>query len=245
MIVAVDGPSGAGKSTVCREVARRLQWRLLDTGAIYRCVALRARLANVVDEPAKCAEIAKDIDIRFVASAEGQRVFIGDEDVSEAIRTFETTQCVNRVSAMGEVRAQLLNIQRRLGALGDTIVEGRDIGSVVFPDAELKVFYTATPEARARRRLAEFEKRGESFNFEQVVEQIRLRDFCDLIAKQKSLFVASNSDPLNVDNEDVFFDHLYKMFSIKRVSAARMINSKGNRRGAISEIMISNVANTY
>lgn len=176
MIVAVDGPSGAGKSTVCREVARRLQWRLLDTGAIYRCVALRARLANVVDEPVKCAEIAKDIDIRFVASAEGQRVFIGDEDVSEAIRTFETTQCVNRVSAMGEVRAQLLNIQRRLGALGDTIVEGRDIGSVVFPDAELKVFYTATPEARARRRLAEFEKRGESFNFEQVVEQIRLRD---------------------------------------------------------------------
>ena len=176
MIVAVDGPSGAGKSTVCREVARRLQWRLLDTGAIYRCVALRARLANVVDEPAKCAEIAKDIDIRFVASAEGQRVFIGDEDVSEAIRTFETTQCVNRVSAMGEVRAQLLNIQRRLGALGDTIVEGRDIGSVVFPDAELKVFYTATPEARARRRLAEFEKRGESYNFEQVVEQIRLRD---------------------------------------------------------------------
>ena len=76
-------------------------------------------------------------------------------------------------------------------------------------------------------------------------EQIRLRDFCDLIAKQKSLFVASNSDPLNVDNEDVFFDHLYKMFSIKRVSAARMINSKGNGRGAISEIMISNVANTY
>ena len=76
-------------------------------------------------------------------------------------------------------------------------------------------------------------------------EQIRLRDFCDLIAKQKSLFVASNSDPLNVDNEDVFFDHLYKMFSIKRVSAARMINSKGNGRGTISEIMISNVANTY
>ena len=76
-------------------------------------------------------------------------------------------------------------------------------------------------------------------------EQIRLRDFCDLIAKQKSLFVASNSDPLNVDNEDVFFDHLYKMFSIKRVSAARMINSKGNARGAISEIMISNVANAY
>lgn len=76
-------------------------------------------------------------------------------------------------------------------------------------------------------------------------EQIRLRDFCDLIAKQKSLFVASNSDPLNVNNEDVFFDHLYKMFSIKRVSAARMINSKGNGRGAISEIMISNVANTY
>ncbi len=176
MIVAVDGPSGAGKSTVCREAARRLQWRLLDTGAIYRCVALMALRRGVAGNPEKCAEIARSLDIRFVAAKNGQRVHIGGEDVSDAIRTFETTQCVNNVSAMGEVRAQLLDIQRRLGAQGDTIVEGRDIGSVVFPDAQLKVFYTATPEARARRRMAEFEKRGEPFDFAQVVDQIRLRD---------------------------------------------------------------------
>lgn len=176
MIVAVDGPSGAGKSTVCREAARRLQWRLLDTGAIYRCVALMALRRGVAGNPEKCAEIARNLDIRFAAAKNGQRVFIGGEDVSDAIRAFETTQCVNSVSAMGEVRAQLLDIQRRLGAQGDTIVEGRDIGSVVFPDAQLKVFYTATAEARARRRMAEFEKRGEPFDFAQVAEQIRLRD---------------------------------------------------------------------
>lgn len=176
MIIAVDGPSGAGKSTVCREVARRLSWRLLDTGAIYRCVALCAMERGVAGDEAACAGIAQGLDIHFVADPGGQRVLIGTRDVSREIRTFETTRCVNAVSAMAQVRAQLLGVQRRLGRMGDTIVEGRDIGSVVFPDAELKVFYTASAEARALRRKKEFEARGETFNLEEIAAQIRLRD---------------------------------------------------------------------
>ena len=176
MIVAVDGPSGAGKSTVCREVARRLEWSLLDTGAIYRCVALVARERGVDGDAEACGQIARELDIRFVAAPKGQRVFIGTRDVTTEIRTYETTQCVNHVSPMAEVRAELLAIQRRLGRLGHTIVEGRDIGSVVFPDADLKVFYTASAEARARRRMKEFASKGECLSFEDVVEQIRQRD---------------------------------------------------------------------
>ena len=176
MIVAVDGPSGAGKSTVCREVARRLEWSLLDTGAIYRCVALVARERGVDGDAEACGQIARDLALRFVPAPNGQRVFLGTRDVTTEIRTYETTQCVNHVSPMAEVRAELLAIQRRLGRLGHTIVEGRDIGSVVFPDADLKVFYTASAEARARRRMKEFASKGESLSFEDVVEQIRQRD---------------------------------------------------------------------
>ena len=112
MIIAVDGPSGAGKSTVCRETARRLDFSLLDTGAIYRCVALTAMERGVEDEDG-CAKIANELDIRFVATKSGQKVFIGERDVTQAIRTFEVTARVNQVSPMAKVRAQLLDIQRR------------------------------------------------------------------------------------------------------------------------------------
>ena len=107
MIIAVDGPSGAGKSSVCREVAHRLHWSLLDTGAIYRCVALTAMEQGVDTDPEACGRIAAELDIRFVASPKGQKVFIGQRDVTREIRTFETTQCVNHVSPMPQVREKL------------------------------------------------------------------------------------------------------------------------------------------
>lgn len=204
MIVAVDGPSGAGKSTVCREAAHRLHWQLLDTGAIYRCVALKALEDGVSDDPEKCAQIAKNIDIRFVAEPNGQSVWLGSRNVSTDIRTFQTTQCVNRVSTMGAVRAQLLDIQRRLGQGTDSVVEGRDIGSVVFPHAELKIFYTATPEARARRRMKEFQAKGESFDFEQVVEQIRQRDITEFNREHSPLVQCP--DAIVLDTSDLDFE---------------------------------------
>jgi len=201
MIVAVDGPSGAGKSTVCREAAKRLSWSLLDTGAIYRCVALLSLESGVQDE-AGCGIIAADLPIHFEASARGQRVFLGARDVTEKIRSFEVTQRVNEVSAMGQVRAELLGIQRRLGRVGDVIVEGRDIGSVVFPDAELKVFYTATPEARARRRQREFLAKGEAIDFEAIVAQIRLRDETEYHREHSPLIQCSDAVVLDTSALD-------------------------------------------
>ncbi|MBR4985728.1 MAG: (d)CMP kinase [Proteobacteria bacterium] len=204
MIIAIDGPSGAGKSSVSREVANRLGWSLLDTGAIYRCVALIALEKHVDNDPNACAEIAKSLDIRFVASKAGQKVFIGDRDVTKDIRTFETTQCVNHVSPMPEVRAQLLDIQRRLGHATDSIVEGRDIGSVVFPDAELKVFYTASPQARAMRRMKEFQAKGEHFDFEEVVKQIKLRDETEFNREHSPLVKCE--DAIVLDTSDLDFE---------------------------------------
>lgn len=201
MIIAVDGPSGAGKSTVCREAARRLDFSLLDTGAIYRCVALTAMERGVEDEDG-CAEIAKELDIRFVATKSGQKVFIGERDVTKDIRTFEVTARVNQVSPMGKVRAQLLDIQRRLGRQQNTIVEGRDIGSVVFPDAELKVFYTATPEARARRREKEFLAKGEKIDFAAVVEQIRQRDETEFHREHSPLIKCEDAVVLDTSELD-------------------------------------------
>ena len=201
MIIAVDGPSGAGKSTVCRETARRLDFSLLDTGSIYRCVALTAMERGVEDEDG-CAKIANELDIRFVATKSGQKVFIGERDVTQAIRTFEVTARVNQVSPMAKVRAQLLDIQRRLGRQQNTIVEGRDIGSVVFPDAELKVFYTATPEARARRREKEFLAKGEKIDFAAVVEQIRQRDETEFHREHSPLIQCEDAVVLDTSELD-------------------------------------------
>ena len=201
MIIAVDGPSGAGKSTVCRETARRLDFSLLDTGAIYRCVALTAMERGVEDDDG-CAKIANELDIRFVATKSGQKVFIGERDVTQAIRTFEVTARVNQVSPMAKVRAQLLDIQRRLGRQQNTIVEGRDIGSVVFPDAELKVFYTATPEARARRREKEFLAKGEKIDFAAVVEQIRQRDETEFHREHSPLIQCEDAVVLDTSELD-------------------------------------------
>ena len=203
MIIAVDGPSGAGKSTVCREVACRLNFSLLDTGAIYRCVALTALERGVEDEEG-CAAIAHALDIRFVADKAGQKVFIADRDVTREIRTFEVTQRVNQVSAMGKVREQLLEIQRRLGRQQNTIVEGRDIGSVVFPDADLKVFYTATAEARAKRREKEFLAKGEKIDFQAVVEQIRLRDETEFHREHSPLIQCD--DAIVLDTSELDFE---------------------------------------
>ena len=204
MIISVDGPSGAGKSSVCREVAKRLNWSLLDTGAIYRCVALIALERGVDNDPVACGEIARTLDIRFVADKTGQKVFIGDRDVTKEIRTFETTQCVNHVSPMAEVRAELLGIQRRLGHSVDSIVEGRDIGSVVFPDADVKVYYTASVEARATRRMKEFEAKGEHIDFDEVVKQIQMRDETEFNRENSPLVQCD--DAVVLDTSELSFE---------------------------------------
>ena len=156
MIVALDGPSGSGKSSVAREVARRCGLTYLDTGAMYRSVA-HACLERGVDpaDDAATAEVARGLAIEFLPDGEGQRVIAGGEDVTAQIRTPEVERAVSPVSANPAVREAMVAAQRRFGETGDVIAEGRDIGTVVFPAADVKVFLSASPEARARRRAVQ------------------------------------------------------------------------------------------
>lgn len=174
LVIAIDGPAGAGKSTAARALARRLGFFLLDTGAIYRALALLASRQDVAfSDGERLGRLAADLPIRF---DEAGRVFLGDEDVSTAIRTPEMSQGASTVSAHPPVRQALLGLQRKLAARGRCVVEGRDIGTVVLPDAPLKIFLTASAEVRARRRYDELVAKGQPVDLDKTLEEIRVRD---------------------------------------------------------------------
>jgi CMP/dCMP kinase len=184
-IVAIDGPAGAGKSTASRRLAARLGFAMVDTGAIYRTVALAASRAGIAfDDDRRLADLLPTLQIRLAAAAPGipdggQRVLLGEEDVSALIRTPPMSLGASAVSARPVVRAGLLDLQRRLAtAAGNqgAVLEGRDVGTVVFPDADAKFFLTASPEVRARRRHQELGARGDPSGFEQVLAEQRKRD---------------------------------------------------------------------
>jgi cytidylate kinase len=173
-VIAIDGPAGAGKSTAARALARRLGFFLLDTGAIYRTVALAASRQNIAfSEGDALGRVAEALAIRF--DEEG-RVFLADEDVSKLIRTPEMSQGASTVSAHPPVRQALLGLQRKLAARGRCVVEGRDIGTVVLPWAPLKIFLTASPEVRARRRYDELVAKGQTADLAETLQEILIRD---------------------------------------------------------------------
>ena len=184
MIIAIDGPSGAGKSTVAKAVARNLGFSCLDTGAMYRAIAWRALADGVpLDDKDKLGALACEHQIAF-EHEEGdpipKRVLLDGEDITHAIRAAEIDKAVSPVSATASVREALTDQQRRIGRSGDYVIEGRDIGSVVFPDAELKIFLTASSEERAHRRVRQNVDRGiGSIDFDEVLKDIIRRDEAD------------------------------------------------------------------
>jgi len=179
-IIAIDGPSGAGKSTISQELARRLGYLYLDTGAMYRAAALQARRRQVpLDDPQALAGMCQSLEIRLVIENGRLRTWLGDEDVSEAIRTPEMSLGASRVSAQKPVRERMWQIQRQLGREGGIVAEGRDIGTVVFPDADCKFYLDAAPEVRARRRYEELRNKGLAVEYAATLGEILARDHDD------------------------------------------------------------------
>ena len=176
-IVAIDGPVGAGKSTVAMGVARALGIRYIDTGAMYRSVAWLALRQGVdLRDERAVASIAASASIEFVPANSRQAVVVNGTDVTEAIRTPEVSEAASVVSAHPAVRHAMVALQRRMGAEGGVVMEGRDIGTVVFPDAEVKVFLDASPEERARRRFKELVAKGVAVDYESLKKAEEERD---------------------------------------------------------------------
>lgn len=202
IIVAIDGPAGAGKSTLARQLAVELGYTYLDSGAMYRCVGLLTARAGVAPElPDAVGALAEAAHIRFAAGCP-QRVLLDGQDVTEAIRTPEISAMASRVSVHPRVRRAMVAQQRGLGAAGGVVMEGRDIGSVVFPEAGLKVFLTASPEERARRRTAELEARGAApDSLSVVLDEIVERDRRDSTRADSPLVCADGAVTVVTDGK--------------------------------------------
>lgn len=178
--IAIDGPAGAGKSTIARTAAGALHFIYVDTGALYRAIGCHGLQvgADLTDTAAiKALLPGLQVDLRFVEGQ--QRVFVGGEDVSDFIRSPQVSKAASQVSAVQEVRDFLMETQRSLARKNNVIMDGRDIGTVVLPDADLKIFLTASPEARAQRRCKELAEKGNPMPYEEVLRDIQQRDYDD------------------------------------------------------------------
>jgi CMP/dCMP kinase len=191
VIVAIDGPAGAGKSTLARRVAARLGYLYIDTGAMYRAVALLAlRLGVSLDDPLKLEQLARAAQIELTADA---RVLLDGEDVSEAIRRPDISQAASKASAVAGVRRAMVELQRRLGETHSVVMEGRDIGTVVFPEAQVKIFLDADPAERAGRRVAELRQKGAEADPLEVEREMRERDHRDRTRAEAPLVQAPDA----------------------------------------------------
>jgi cytidylate kinase len=221
LVVAIDGPAGAGKSTTARLLADRLGYDLLDTGAIYRVMALLSRRAGVAwDDGPGVAAFADGLALKFQLEDGVNHVLVGGADVSKEIRAPEMSDGASRVSALPEVRASLLGIQRRLGARGGVVVEGRDIGTVVFPDAGAKFFLTANTDERARRRVAELVAAGRPADFATTRAEMLARDERDSNRAVAPLKQAA--DAIAIDSSGLTIEEVVaKMAALVTAAAGR------------------------
>ena len=218
--IAIDGPAGAGKSTLARRLAGRLGFLYIDTGAMYRAVALWARRLGVAwDDAARLEQLARESRIELGPDG---RVSLNGEDVSEAIRDPEISEGASRVSAIPGVRRALVEKQQQMGRQASVVMEGRDIGTVVFPEAEVKIYLDATPEERARRRMKDLAARGVAADFAQVLEEMRRRDQRDSTRADSPLRQAP--DAIYVDSTGMSEDEVEQ--ALLKIVRERTSNGK-------------------
>ena len=197
-IITIDGPGGSGKSTIAKLMAKKLNFIYLDTGAMYRAVALAALRDGIpFEQEARLSDLCQTLDLRFEHGEDASRLLLNGEDVSQAIRSPEMDIASSTVSAVKAVRMSMTSLQRRLAQDLNVVAEGRDMGTVVFPDAKYKFFLTARPEVRARRRYRERCARGEAVSFEEVAS---------LLAKRDQQDVSRNLAPLKPAEDAVLID---------------------------------------
>ena len=193
-IVGIDGPAGSGKGTVTKQVANRLGLINIDTGSTYRCVALETINQKVpLDDKEKIIEIAKTIKVGIQPLPEGDKVFLNGKEVTKDIRSKEVTQIVSQISSINEVRFEMVNLQRRLAEGKDVIMEGRDICTYVFPNADVKIYLDASIEERAKRRYKENKEKNIGMTYEEVIENIKKRDENDKAKEIGALKKAEDS----------------------------------------------------
>ena len=225
MIIAIDGPSGAGKSTLGKMLAKKLNLLYLDTGAMYRAVALAVTRAGIpFRDIDRIADIAENSEIDLIGEPDAMKVMLDGEDVSVDIRTLDAAQSASVVSTISEVRRIMVEHQRQIGesAPNGCVLEGRDIGSVVFPNADIKFFLTATPEARARRRFLEDQSKGRISTYEQTLAEINERDERDVSREDSPLTIADDAVVIDTSELDLseVFEQMIAKIGEKRASAA-------------------------
>ena len=221
IIIAIDGHSSCGKSTFAKAIAARLGYIFIDTGAMYRAVTLYALENSIIENGIVDEERIKsslgdiDIDFRFNPQRGASDIYVNGDLAEGKIRTIEVSNCVSAVSSIAEVRSKLVAIQQQMGRKGGVVMDGRDIGTVVFPDAEIKIYMTADPMVRAERRFKELTAKGDCVTLEEVYDNVVSRDKADMtraispLCKANDAVVLDNSY-MSVDEQMAWFDELYK-----------------------------------
>ncbi len=225
MIIAIDGPSGAGKSTLGKMLAKKLNLLYLDTGAMYRAVALAVTRDRVpYRDIDRIADIAETAEIDLIGEPDAMKVMLDGEDVSVDIRTLEAAQAASVVSTISEVRRIMVEHQRIIGesAPNGCVLEGRDIGSIVFPNADIKFFLTAKPEARARRRYTEDQSKGRISTYEQTLAEINERDERDVSREDSPLTISEDAVVIDTSELDLseVFEQMLAVLRVRKDAAA-------------------------
>ena len=208
-VVAIDGPSGSGKGTITKLVGEKLGLVNIDTGATYRCVALATiNKGYKLEEESKIVSLLDEMNIEFKKIENEEKVFLNGKDVTKEIRSKEVNKIVSQVSHIPEIRENMVDFQRKIAEGKNVIMEGRDIGTNVFPNADVKIYLDATPEERAKRRMKQNEERGIESNYEEILENIKLRDHNDKTSNVAPLKKAE--DAIYVDTSNLTIEEVTK-----------------------------------